>query len=300
MTIITEKAIRKIINNSILKKENFYRNKFDITKGVDFDRSLECDLKNLRNNSKFNAWFAKHFLFNPIVKINNGNMEGVNRGNIASSVLGFHMSPEEEEEYTKQVKEYTKNNSRILDPWFEAFEFFLEVSIFPVGYVFCQMINSFFSGNGSSPSSSTIQGASDQEVDEAFQRAMTSAGIEIQRANRISAHEILKDSQYLVIYPKTLTNLILGITDGLEDIFNNEKEVLENIIASGGTPRSIYQSINRSMTRVSGKNAAMSHINHVVSQQSVSNNERYGRIMTRHLKRLKDEITEEIKNKISP
>lgn len=300
MAVVTENIIRKIVKNSILKKENFYRNKFDITRGVDFDKSLKCDLSNLKNSAKFNAWFAKHFLFNPIVKVNNGNMEGVNRGNIASSVLGFHMSAEEEEEYTKQVEEYVRNNPGILDTWYRAFEFFLEISIFPVGYVFCQMINSFFAGGGKAPSAATIKGASDQEVNNAFQRAMTSAGIEIQRANSISTHEILKDPQFLVIYPKTLTNLIAGTTDGLDAIFDIEKERLENIITSGGTPRSIYRNINNNMTRIRGKNAAMSHISHIVNQENVSNNERYGRIMIRHLKILKDEVTQEISNAISP
>jgi len=297
MSVVSEKGLRNVVRQSILKEVQAFKKTVDLQSNRN-NAPLECNLKNLKTNKKFMMWFAKHFVFNPVVTINDrGRIRGVNKGSILSVMTGFDLTPEEEAKYEALVSTALQKPGAV-DHWINAFEFMLDEIFYPIGIFYCDMINLAFDSSYTREDASLSDGNSNQ-IKSDFESALLEAGSQFKRINNIQSHRILRSFQDLILFPKTLTEYIQTPgSPAARSFFDQENQNLQDIISQSATPERIYQSLESHLGRVVGYRDIMRPLQEFVSDPQIKNNVDAGDIMRMHLEELRIAIYPEINTAI--
>ena len=102
MAILSEKGLRKIVKRQIEERYTL-----DVTRGD--VRFRKCDLSNLAS-SELAVWYAKHFIYNPSLKVTTpgGPTKNVDKSAFLSFLRGedsFDMTPDQLADYDKKVRQ---------------------------------------------------------------------------------------------------------------------------------------------------------------------------------------------------
>ena len=303
MAIVTENLIRKIIKNSIAKKE-----KANLQE-VGFDRlnmrlgrldAKICDLSNLEN-TKFALSFAKHFIYNPrVTRTENGNVtqDSVSR-NILSFVTGLGLSAEEEIMYEKEVSKALARDPDAIKNWINMLEIAITLTGGPAAASMCKIINTHFL-----PTSRASSNLDTQETDSkaGFSQAFRESGILFKRAENLQYGRVLfREPETMLLYPKTAKAYFLTpASSNLMDTFEEEDRILLQIIQSNNKkPNQIYEKIEDYVSG-SGTRRLRSILKPLrqICLQGDLDNYRAGDSLREHLSDLRNLTYDSIKNNL--
>jgi hypothetical protein len=255
MTVLTEKTIRKIISSKIKKKDSLCEIGFDVyNQGRGRFDAATCDLSNLKNSKKFPLWFAKNFLYNPeITSLENGVPKKTVIG-----FLNYDLTPEEEEEYEKKVRQELERNPNVTNGWISSLEFLLTVSIGPFSKLACRIVNRMFDDQGTKTSRENNADVEERKI--FFKNAVDAAADKFVVQNSIVLDASLTKETAFFFY-KTNKMLSLGKNEEAREEFAKEDERIKKIIDSVNTlPSKLYKEIEDHFYGINRKRIILSSI----------------------------------------
>ena len=238
MTVISEKAIRLIIQKKLLK-ENFFRQSTS-SAGEGEVRYRRCDLSGLKNTS-LPRTFAKYFLFKPeYQELKDGEVRTFTRSNLLNLLQGG-MSDEDSKKYDQLIDAAIAKDPRIIDRWLDLLSFGITRVFGPFSKMYCRLLSIAFLGG----KNVTREVESLSQDPASFKLALESSLGEVGKSFSNEKRLIQLESEFtpseFVLFPKTFMKIRDGEISDAQDEFSVEILKANDLVANELTPKQIYR-----------------------------------------------------------
>lgn len=318
MSVVSEKAIRKIISSKIKKLDKI--DEIGFKKRLRFDPGsselINCDLSNLKN-TEFAVKFAKHFIFNPEITTTTRSADGeidtnvLTKRNLISFITGLGVSDELDKKYEDQVRQLIKQNPQLIEKWVSGLETSIRFIFGPVASLYCNALNKQMGyAIGADQLESQTSGPDNSQVASQFGQVFKASSDKFFDKERMRTRSTgpFALTEIGLLYPQTTINYMSGTSAsgglaGINDVFNEEDEAIKRIIETANQrPRRIYEALKDHLGRTStrGVTDTLRSIKNFVNQSSeFSTDYAAGDEMRKYLKSLRESIYEKLRDELS-
>lgn len=229
MSVLSEEGIRKIVRESISKRsiqEGLFDNVRSQPGRVEYKR---CDLSAFRNH-KFAVKFAKHFLYDPKVKITDteGITKTITKKNLLSFVLGTGLSDIDDKLYEEDIRRQLRDKPEIINNFIDILETGITFFLGTRSQYYCKLLSIVFASDAKPVER-------DAEPVERLERTSINALTEFKKAMNESISKFVieydvsdlvkieSDASYLFLFPSTTISVLKGDKEEALEIFKKEK-----------------------------------------------------------------------------